>query len=319
MSNTYDYEYLKGMTQKIKDIMAKAVQETNNFCKEKILTRGGRVGSGMGTLLEAIWGFNMNQLLHRDPKVDCEIAWFPDNDYNDFACVKKNELWDPTTHRGELFRIEIKSMNKDADESKGHFDEIKQNLGQFDLLVVLIWTWKTDNGIHSYPYIEDFFIGNALEVAFLRDELHIARGGYFVDSSTCPDECLSKGIPCKHHGEPLNANGNRERITGPISRKPPGSSHAANFGGLVRMLKTSNDEMRKVLRKIRAENQTAHEYISFIHKNYPFEEFNQYTSSEWKALAKSLDLKPPKNKEELVNLIRETVPDYMDKLRNLYK
>lgn len=304
------------MTNLIKVSMTDAVLETNSFCKEKILTRGGRVGSGMGTLLEALWGFNVNQILLKDDTIDCEIAWFPDNDYNDFACVKKHEAWHPKSRRGELFRIEIKSMNRDADESKGHFDEIKENLGTSDLLVVLIWSWGCEDGVHSYPYIHDFFIGNAKKIAHLRDELHISRGSSFVDKSSCPDGCNPSD--CKHHGEPLNAKGNRERSSGPIKRKPSGSSHASNFGGLVRMLKTSNDEMRRVLRKFRNNDVTAHEYISFIHRNFPLEELNQYTAQEWRKIAKDLDPSITiSKKEELYNFVIKKDKNYKNSLRKL--
>ncbi len=319
MQTTQNDEYLLTVAEKLKSIKRDAVNATNNFCKEKILTRGGRVGSGMGTLLEALWGFNMNQLLLQDTECDYEIAWFPDNDYNDFACIKRDAPWDPKTQRGELFRIEIKSMNINADESKGHFDEIKENLGKFDLLVVLIWSWGTEDGIRSFPYIEDFFIGNALDVAYLRDKLHISRGGSFVDASNCPDNCTDLGVECKHHGEPLNASGNRERLSGPKSCKPSGSSHASNFGGLVRMLKTSNDSMRTVFREIRSKNQTAHDYISFIHRNYPNEEYHQYTANEWQTLGSSLGITISKKKEEAVQTIRETVTDYKEGLRNLFE
>jgi len=175
--------------------------------------------------------------------------------------------------------------------------------------VVKIWE------IWNEPTDSTFFIGNALEVAKLRDALHISRGGSFVDGSNCPDECEPI---CAHHGEPLNANNRRERISGPISRKPSGSSHASNFGGLVRMLKTSNNDMRNVFREIRAKNEIAHEYISFIHRNFPEEEFNQYTAEEWKKLSSSLSLPSNKGKKDTVITIRETITEYKEGLRNLY-
>lgn len=318
MALGYDNDYIKETVKKIKEIKAEAILATNIFCKEKIVTRGGRVGSGMGTLLEALWGFNMNQLLLKYPEYNCEIAWFPDNEYNDFACIEKDSIWDPKTQRGELFRIEIKSMNRLADESKGHFDQIQQNLGEFDLLVVLVWSWKSEDGIRFSPYIDDFYIGNALEIAELRDKLHISRGGSFVDGFDCADNCADK--PCKHHGEPLNANNKRERLSGPISTKPSGSSHASNFGGLVRMLKTSNDDMRNVFRSIRSQNSAAHEYISFIHRNFPFEEVNQYTAAEWKELARILGITPSNKKDENIYNIREKFPNhsYAKEIRELY-
>ncbi|WP_144656897.1 hypothetical protein [Bacillus tropicus] len=318
MNSKYEDTYIQNTVDKIKEIQADAILAINNFCKEKIITRGGRVGSGMGTLLEALWGFNMNQILLKYPEFNCEIAWFPDNEYNDFACIERDATWDPTSQRGELFRIEIKSMNRLADESKGHFDQIQQNLGKHDLLVVLVWSWKSDDGIRFSPYIDDFYINNAIDIAQLRDTLHIARGGTFVDGFNCPDRCSD--TPCKHHGEALNANGKRERLSGPITTKPPGSSHASNFGGLVRMLKTSNDNMRKVFRDIRSKDLAAHDYISFIHRNFPAEEVNQYTANEWKELAKKLGIGVSLKKEENIYNIRENFPNhgYAKEIRSLY-
>jgi len=318
LDSRYDDAYIASVAQKIKAIKADAILATNNFCKEKIITRGGRVGSGMGTLLEALWGFNMNQFLLNDTSFDCEIAWFPDNEYNDFACIERDVAWNPKTHRGELFRIEIKSMNRLADESKGHFDQIQQNLGKHDLLVVLIWSWRSDDGLRFSPYIDDFYIGNVLEIASLRDHLHIARGGSFVDGLKCPDGCADSH--CKHHGEPLNANGSRERLSGPVTTKPSNSSHASNFGGLVRMLKTSNDDMRKVFREIRSQNFASHEFISFIHRNFPDEEVNQYTAIEWKELTKKLNITIASKKEENIYNIREKFPNhsYAAEIRALY-
>lgn len=306
-------DHINKASDKIMEIMKEAINNTNEFCSEKILTRGGRVGSGMGTLLEALWGFNMNQILLSQGTIDYEIGWFPDNEYNDFACVKKDTLWEPSERRGELFRIEIKSMNKLADEAKGHFDEIIQNLGLHDLLVVLLWSWKSDNGTHYYPYIEDYFIGNAIEIAKLRDELHVKRGGWFIVPNSCPDNCKN----CTHIGEPINAKNIRERSSGPESCKPNKSTKASNFGGLVRMLKTSNDNMRHAFRKIRKENDTANRYITFIHTNFPAEEENQYTAGEWFKLAEKLGVKKGKNKKETIKVIREQRQEYRETLRYL--
>jgi hypothetical protein len=67
-------------------------------------------------------------------------------------------------------------------------------------------------------------------------------------------------------------------------------SFAANFGGLVRMIKTDNENARTVLREIRKTNEVADHYISFIHKNFPDEERNQYTISELKAVSEALGI-----------------------------
>ena len=44
-------------------------------------------------------------------------------------------------------------------------------------------------------------------------------------------------------------------------------SYAANFGGLVRMLKTNNSESRSKFRELRRDNRIVDEYVSFIHRN----------------------------------------------------
>lgn len=272
----------------------------------------------MGSLLEALWGFYTNQVL---PKVAresyaYELGWFSDHGYNDFACVLKDSDWNSDTRAGELLRIEAKSMNALADESKGHFDELIEKLGKDDLLLILIWTWEpVDTAISRqvYPYILDHFIGKARSIASLRDALHLARGGSFVDRESCPDGCTP--IICPHHGEPLNAAGTRERLSGPSSCRAANVSYAANFGGLVRMIKTDSDSARQEFRKFRA-NDDAHAYISFIHRNYPNEEENQYLASEWRTVAQNFGIQTKGlGKGDIIQLIRERYPNYREQLR----
>lgn len=98
-----------------------ACQRMNEFSSQILKTRGGRIGSGMGALLEALWGYMMNQIILGETDLDCEIAWFPDNQYNDFSCIRRDAIWDAATRAGEYFRIEAKSMNTGADESKPFF------------------------------------------------------------------------------------------------------------------------------------------------------------------------------------------------------
>jgi hypothetical protein len=157
-------------------------------------------------------------------------------------------------------------MNMDADESKGHFDELVGNLGQWDLLLVLAWSWADADGIRVYPRISDHFIGSARSVAILRDKLHLARRGTFIDRASCPDHCSPTS--CPHHGEPLNAARTRERLTGPISCKSKTVSYAANFGGLVRMLKTRTKEAREIFHQACAADETAKAYAAFVQKNF---------------------------------------------------
>ena len=221
----------------IRTLTPNAVSEINSFSKEVLATRGGRIGSGMGLLLEALWGYYINrELLGEGGAIaNCEIAWLSDHEYNDFACVERDADWDPSSRQGEILRIEAKSMNTEADESKGHFDEPKKNLGGHDLLLILVWVWDKLDDYRVFPHILDAFIDLACPLADLRDALHMARGGSFVDREACPDKCTPQD--CLHHGEPLNASGIRERVKGPISCKGGNVSFAANFGGLVRMLK----------------------------------------------------------------------------------
>jgi len=289
-----------------------ACAEINAFAKEVLHTRGGRVGSGMGSLLEALWGYYINRVIQRksSPIADCELAWMPGHQYNDFACVLRDAKWNPDTGAGEILRIEAKSMVACADESKAHFDQLQKNISPHDLLVVLVWDWKPIDDVRVCPQVLDSFVGAALPIAELRDALHVSRGGSFVQRKNCPDGC--KPDECTHDGEPLNASGKRERLSGPEARRvSKGTSYAANFGGMVRMLKTDSAEARKVFRAFRKKSEAADRYISFIHRIFPSEEENQYTAEEWRQLAAKLGVKnPPKGKTDIVKVVRETSPDY---------
>ena len=307
------FDLIRSLTPRVND-------KINDFSANVLRTRGGRFGSGMGSLLEALWCYYMNGELsgpqdsvHQAP---VEIAWIPEHEYNDFACVLRDQIWDPTTRTGELLRIEAKSMNTEVDEAKGHFDELTDRLGEHDLLLVLLWTWRRIDQFRSYPYISDHFIGQALSIAALRDSLHVARGGSFVDRTSCPELCESN--TCNHHGEPINASGKRERLSGPTSRRPSGVSYAANFGGLVRMLKTNSPGARHTFRDQRATNDVAHEYITFIHRNFAEEERNQYLRRDWEELADKLSITTGElTKDELIRIIRRESADYREELRFL--
>lgn len=296
-----------------------ACKNINTFSHEVLRTRGGRFGSGMGGLIEALWGYYVNQALLStgDIAAECEIAWLSDHEYNDFACILRDQNWVSATKTGELFRVEAKSMNSGVDESKGHFDELIVNLQEWDLLLVIIWSWDAADEFRVYPHIRDFFIDRAGPVALLRDRLHIARGGTFVSHVNCPDGC-SPDI-CRHHGEPLNASGKRERRSGPESTRPSGVSYAANFGGLVRMLKTNSEPARQIFREIRANDSVAHDYISFIHRNFPDEEKNQYLAAEWKQAAQHIGISTAGlSVSEVIERVRATA-QYQNALRNLYQ
>jgi hypothetical protein len=292
-----------------------ACNRINTFSLEVLKTRGGRIGSGMGLLLEALWGYHMNIELKDHP---IEIAWFPDHQYNDFVCLKKGETWDINNRKGEVCRLEVKSMNSGAEESKAHFDVLKSDIQSNDLLLVLTWEWRLIDTYNFSPFITDYFIGYAHEVIDLRDALHITRGGLFTSNNNCPENCECLEGECRYEGEPLNAALRRERLSGPPSTQPSDKvSYAANFGGLLRMIKTSGEESRLKLREIRKNSSIAHDYISFIHRNYPSEELNQYTKEEWFKIAKSYNdkIENSLSKNELFDLVKKE-NDYQERLKN---
>jgi len=284
----------------------------NQFCAKVFRTRGGKIGSGMGGVLEALWGYYTNEWLRQLSQSDIELAWFPDHQYHDFACVGANTAWDPATKKGELFRIEAKSMNKDADESKAHFDVLTDELDSFDALVLLVWRWKRFNKWRVTPFVIDVFFGSAKPVARLRDKLHEARGGSFVDRNSCPDACLPS--LCAHHGEPLNKSGTRERISGPTTCKGPSTLYAANFGGMIRMLKTNSADARESLRAERQRDDIAHRYVSFIHRSFPDEELSHYLAAEWQRLAAIVNVPTNGSPKQLQKKVRLS-SDYPEALR----
>lgn len=297
----------------------RVIDEINAFTFQTFRTRGGRLGSGMGSLLEAMWVYYMNNILQNQGGLarDCELGWLQDHEPADFACLLRNAEWDSATRQGELFRIEAKSMNIGVDEAKGHFTNLSRETSEHDQLLVLIWSWTSSGGMYFWPQIHDYFLGNALPIIRLRDDLHLARGGTFVQAGACPDGCL---IPdCTHAGEPLNAKGNRERRSGPVVCKPKNLDCAANFGGLVRMLKTDNSEARYIFRRLRSSNHVMHEYISFIHKHFRSEEINQYLKAEWQDfLSRSMPSTRNVSPEEANLLLRENVANYQDGLRDYF-
>jgi hypothetical protein len=235
-----------------------AIEAVNDFTRKTFVTRGGRIGSGMGSVVEALWGFHINRILKADDGIDYELGWIYGHEYNDFACVLTDQEWNPETKQGELFRIEVKSMVASADESKAHFDRLQHEFADDELLAVFLWDWKQlkKDSRNVYPAILDYFVGYALPIAELRDLLHLDRGGTFVESGP-------------HKGEPLNASGMRERRTGPESAKGSGVSYAANFGGLLRMLGSRGRKGKEILKKEHASDATKARFIDFMARNFP--------------------------------------------------
>ena len=88
------------------------------------------------------------------------------------------------------------------------------------------------------------------------------------------------------------------------------------------MLKTDDEDARATFRRLRKRDQVAHDFISFIHKNFPDEEANQYQADEWKqiALASGINKTSLKglNKEAVIQLIRSTIPNYRELLRDSF-
>lgn len=287
----------------------------NTFCQNVLRTRGGRIGSGMGSLLEAIWGYEINFVLKESGNTTCELAWFPDHQYHDFACVKNDHLWVPATGEGEYFRVEAKSMNSGADESKAHFDVLTSELNDLDALLLLVWEWVYIDEFHCCPQVTGCFFAPAKPIINLRDTLHIQRGGTFVDKNYCPDGCLP--VLCPHNGEPLNVNSNRERISGPRNTKPLNVSHSANFGGLIRMLKTSKPQATMAFRQLRIQDPVINSYISFIHKHFPYEELHHFSVGELQKVSKSLGLNTKGLKKIQLHTALRLHPNYPQFLLNI--
>jgi len=253
--------------EEILSLTPAAIEDVNALTIQAFQTRGGRIGSGLGGVIEALWGFYVNKRL-TDSNYAVELAWISGHEYNDFACLIRDADWDPETKIGELLRVEVKSMVTAADESKAHFDRLQKELTPTDILAVFLWNWEPveEGARRSYPKVTSYFVGRASQVAQLRDELHVARGGSFVESAKCPDGC--KVIPCSHEGEPLNAKNIRERLSGPENSRGRKASYAANFGGLVRMLGVRGTSATEILKKFLGRDDDARKYIQFISKNF---------------------------------------------------
>lgn len=245
-----------------------AVKAVNSFTNKVFHTRGGRIGSGMGGVIEALWGFHLNMILEGEKTNAFELGWIYGHEYNDFACILRDMDWDPATGTGEMFRIEVKSMVASADESKAHFDRLQHQFAEDEMLAVFLWDWKAvpSRPNNVYPKILDYFVGAAKPIAELRDTLHVVRGGSFVAADRCPDGCESEA--CLHNGEPLNANGIRERRSGPSAARGDNVSYAANFGGLLRMLGSRGAPGKAVLRDQYLSNTTKAGFIDFMARNF---------------------------------------------------
>jgi len=267
-------------------------------------------------LLEALWGYEVNYVLSNSGLNLCELAWFPDHQYHDFACVRTGNHWNPDTGEGEFFRVEAKSMNSGADESKAHFDVLDSELDEFDALLLLVWSWVDIDDYHCCPQVTDSFFGKAKPITAVRDALHVKRGGSFVDKYSCPNGCIPEA--CQHHGEPLNEQGKRERLSGPDVTRPSAKvSHAANFGGLVRMLKTRGDDARQEFRRKRKSDSIIDDYISFIHRHFPSEELNHFSITEWREIGHQIGIKNSKSTKMEIHDVLRKMDNYQDILKKI--
>lgn len=286
-------------------------------------TVGGRVGSGLGSWLESELGFQVNQIFSDEAVAlglpeSLGLAWIVSHGFNDFAVIDNASgaapMWTPVSRTAEMFRVEVKSMALDAVESKAHFDALQSEIGQIDQLVVLLWRWKDVPGKAGWvcPRVEAVWIGESAGVAELRDALHLVRGGSFVDSAACPDGCATD--ECKHAGEPLNASGTRERFSGP-SRAVTGSAQfAANFGGLVRMVKTRGSKGVAAISNLCLTDVRKRSYVEFIHRWFPDAELACFPKRVWQHAAQSLSVgSGAQSLEELHNAVR-AAPSYQDAL-----
>jgi hypothetical protein len=275
------------------EVSDKAIAALNARLSLRI-TVGGRRGSGMGSLLENEWGHEVGRRLRDQAAalaspVALELAWMCDNGYNDFALIDDTsgaaQNWTPSNREGEVLRVEVKSMALDATESKAHFDALFDEIGPSDLLVVLLWRWEPvpERPGRVRPVVSAAWMGSARAIAELRDALHRARGGSFVTAEHCPDRC---GTGCVHVGEPLNAHGTRERLSGPSATVTGSVTHAANFGGLVRMLKVRTAVLVELVDACRAGD--ARSFVDFIHTHFPEEETRAFPLPVWAAAARLL-------------------------------
>ena len=214
------------------------IEKLNEFFSETFLVDSAEINYGhstrFGILFEAMWGYYMKEELKNLGYV---VKWICRNQYNDFYINDSLGNF--------ICNIEVKTLCLNSDESKSHFDALKSELLDTDLLFVSAWKWDlVDEYMKPKITKSKFFISK--EIAAMRDDLHILRGGSFIE------------------GEPINVSGYRERLSGPVQNKPNKVTHMANFGGLVRMLGVKSKEAKSKLQEYYSMGGTYKEYIDFI-------------------------------------------------------
>jgi hypothetical protein len=70
--------------QEILNYTPAAIEDVNALTIQAFQTRGGRIGSGLGGVIEALWGFYVNKRL-TEANYGAEFAWISGHEYNDFA------------------------------------------------------------------------------------------------------------------------------------------------------------------------------------------------------------------------------------------
>ena len=230
------------VTEQIKSTLEslnfKVVEELNQFFSETFLVDSVEINYGhstrFGILFEAMWGYYMKKELE---SFGHSLKWICKNQYNDFYITDDKENF--------VCNIEVKTLCVNSDESKSHFDAIQSELLNTDLLFVSAWKWNINNTSMS-PCVtkSEYFLSK--NIAKMRDDLHILRGGSFINN------------------EPINASGFMERITGPENNKPLKISHMSNFGGLVRMLGTKSKNSKQKLEEYYQHDVECKNYINLV-------------------------------------------------------
>ena len=226
------------MKQILENLNPKVIEKLNEFFSETFLIDFSKITHGhstrFGVLFESMWGYYMKEELQ---SLGYKLNWICKNQYNDFYITD--------TEGNFICNVEVKTLCLNSDESKSHFDAIQSEILDTDLLFVSAWKWDVFGGLMKPLVVRSEYFSSR-NIASMRDQLHILRGGNFIKE------------------EPVNVSGYRERITGPSENKPPKISHMANFGGLVRMLGTKSRESKNKLEEFYGGNHDCRSYIEFV-------------------------------------------------------
>jgi hypothetical protein len=226
------------MKQILENLNHKVIEKLNEFFSETFLVDSSEINYGhstrFGILFEAMWGYYMKEELQ---SLGYMLKWICTNQYNDFYITD--------TCGNFICNVEVKTLCLNSDESKSHFDALQSEIHDSDLLFVSAWKWDVIGELMKPLVVKSEYFSSK-SIAFMRDQLHVLRGGKFIKE------------------EPVNVSGYRERISGPEENKPPKVSHMANFGGLVRMLGTRSKESKNKLQEFYDNDSDCKSYIDFV-------------------------------------------------------